>query len=400
MVGRASPAAASAPKIPTALLRWFARHARPLPWRRDRDPYRIWVAEALLQQTRVAQAIPYFERIVGRFPSVRALADAPLSQVLKAWEGAGYYARARHLHASARILVAERKGALPDTVEELERLPGVGPYIARAIASLAFDRPVVALEANGLRVAARWTREEGDLASAPVRDRLERTLVELLPPRRPGEFNEAVMELGETVCTPVAPRCGTCPVAFACRARHELADPGTLPHRARRPPRPHVRAAVVVLVDPGGRWLLQRRPPRGLLGGLWEFPGGKIGPGEPPERAARRELAEETGFRVRRLAPIGVVRQSYSHFSVELHVFRGRFHGTPPGSLPGNRRWVRREELRRLPLPRATEKIVRRLETVDTVSPGSGSRRGRTIASPTQARRPRRSRARAPRTDA
>ena len=174
-----SPSAAPSvlpPALVPALLAWFAHHRRPLPWRRDRDPYRIWVAEVLLQQTRVAQAVPYYERFLRAFPSVPALAAARSDRVLKVWQGAGYYARARHLHAASRQLVAESEGRLPSTVPELERLPGVGPYIARAIAALAFDRPTVALEANGVRVVARWTREVGDVRRAPVRARLERSL--------------------------------------------------------------------------------------------------------------------------------------------------------------------------------------------------------------------------------
>ncbi|HEY6238833.1 MAG TPA: A/G-specific adenine glycosylase, partial [Thermoplasmata archaeon] len=200
------------PPATRALLRWFDRHRRPLPWRRDRDPYRIWVAEVLLQQTRVAQAQPYFDRFIARFPTVGSLARAPLTDVLKVWEGAGYYARARHLHAAARWVVRDGGGRLPQEVAALEELPGVGPYIARAIASLAFDVDVVALEANGLRVAARWTLERGDLRRSAVRRRLEAALSDRRSRRRPGAFNEALMELGETVCLPVAPRCGACPV--------------------------------------------------------------------------------------------------------------------------------------------------------------------------------------------
>ncbi len=194
-----------APAVTGTLLAWFRTHRRPLPWRLNRDPYRIWVSEVLLQQTRVAQAVPYFERFVAWFPNVTALARADRGAVLKAWEGAGYYARARNLHAAARILRSSFGGALPRTVPELETLPGVGPYIARAIASLAFRSPEVALEANGLRVAARWTREEGDLRSAAVRERLRTALQNLAPPRRAGSFNEALMELGETVCLPGRP---------------------------------------------------------------------------------------------------------------------------------------------------------------------------------------------------
>lgn len=397
---RASPAAGGPDPVAAALLGWFRRVRRPLPWRSDRDPYRIWVAEVLLQQTRVAQAVPYFSRFVARFPDVRALARARSSEVLKAWEGAGYYARARHLHVAARRLVAERGGRIPDTVAELETLPGVGPYIARAVASLAFGRPVVAVEANGLRVAARWTLERRPVSDAAARTRLVRALETRLPAARAGEFNEAVMELGETVCTPRLPRCPICPVAFACRTRRTRADPARIPARARRPARPLVRAAVVVLEDPAGRWLVQRRPPRGLLGGLWEFPGGKIGPRESPEAAGRRELREETGYHAGPLEPLGVVRHAHSHFAVELHVFRGR-RARRAAERPGpDRRWANPGAVVRLPLPTATAKIVRLLRSEGTASQGSGSRRGRTSASPPRARRPRRLRARARRTTA
>ncbi len=242
--------------------------------------------------------------------------------------------RARRLHAAARQLVRDGGGRIPRTVEELEQLPGVGRYIARAIASLAFGVPVVALEANGLRVAARWTREEADPRTARTRTRLEAALVRELPPSSPGPFNEAVMELGETICLPEAPRCPVCPVSFACRAFRELDDPASVPRSPAGRRRPHVRGAVVVLAE-RGRWLVQRRPSGGLLGELWEFPGGKIEVGEAPAHAARRELTEETGASVRRLFPVGVVRHGYSHFSVELHVFRGTPGSPPARNGPG-----------------------------------------------------------------
>jgi A/G-specific adenine glycosylase len=339
------------------LVRWYAAHRRPLIWREARNPYRVWVAEVILQQTRVVQATPYYERFVREFPTVRALAAAPLERVLKVWQGAGYYARARNLHAAARLLVQERDGQLPHTVAELENIPGVGPYIARAVASLAFGVPTVALEANGLRVGARWIREEGDVRSGGARARVESALATALAGEPPGEFNEALMELGETICLPARPRCRECPVAVACRAYHELDDPGALPRPRSAPPRPHVRAAVVVLEDGRGRWLVQRRAERGLLGGLWEFPGGKIEPGETPERAARRELREETGRLVRDLEPVGTVRHGYSHFTVDLHVFRAASESLGP-RVRSNQRWVTRGQLMRLALPKATEKAV------------------------------------------
>ncbi len=197
----------------------------------------------------------------------------------------------------------------------------------------------------------------------------------------PGAFNEAFMELGETICRPASPRCGSCPVAFGCRAYRELADPASIPSARRAPARPHVRGAIVILENGHGRWLVQRRPPRGLLGGLWEFPGGKIRPDETPELAATRELREETGGRARSLVPLGVVDHAYSHFTVELHVFQGRARSPVP-RVREDRRWVTRAELLGLPIPKATEKAIALVprRRPGRVSPGSGSRPGRTRA--------------------
>ncbi|MCI4368065.1 MAG: A/G-specific adenine glycosylase [Thermoplasmata archaeon] len=356
------------------LLRWFAHHRRSLPWRVAPDPYRIWISEVLLQQTRVSQAIPYYERFVRRFPSIEKLAQAKQGDVLKAWEGAGYYARARHLHKAAREIVRRHGGKLPENANALRELPGFGPYISAAVASIAFGERIVATEANGLRVTARLTLERGDPRSAIVRRRLEEHLASALPANRAGAFNEALMELGETVCTPRRPSCPDCPIASQCRAYRELDAPEILPHRPRRSRRPHHRVAVVVL-ESDGRWLVQRRPEHGLLGGLWEFPGGKIEPGESPADAARRELLEETGELAPSLRPIGVVHHSYSHFSVELHGFLGRRSSRRPPAVQGpSRRWVSPEAFARLPVPRATHKIVALLGESGVTAPGRPSR--------------------------
>ena len=216
---------------------------------------------------------------------------------------------------------------------------------------------MVALEANGLRVAARWTREEGDVRTSVVRARLERALAAAMPAGAAAAFNEAVMELGETTCRPAAPECPTCPVHAFCRAYRETPNPERLPRRPTPKRRPHVRAALVVLRD-GDRWFVQRRAPSGLLGGLWEFPGGKVGPAERPEDAARRELREETGLGSGPLRFRGVVRHGYSHFTVELHVFEGTVRGRPRRPPGPARRWVTPSQLLRLPIPKATEKVV------------------------------------------
>ena len=365
-----SPRALVAPRrLGSRLTRWFGQQKRPLPWRAARDPYRTWIAEVLLQQTRVDQAIPYFERFVARFPDLRSLAGARREEVLKLWQGAGYYARARHLHEAAEVMVVRHRSSVPGTVEELEALPGVGPYTARAVAALAFGVRVVPVDANVLRVAARWTLETRDVRRPAVRATLEGFLERAMPPDQSGPFAEALMELGETVCRPKSPRCGRCPVAFGCRAAQELADPGALPRRGTRPARPHVRGAVVA-VERENRWLVQRRPESGLLGGLWEFPGGKIEPGESPVAAARRELLEETGVRSGPLRPVTVVRHAYSHFTVELHLFRGRARSAPRAGGP--RRWATLEEIAALPLPRATEKMLAALSGGRLAAGGRG----------------------------
>ncbi len=339
------------------LVAWFEREAMDRPWRRTTDPYRIWVAEVLLQQTRVEQALPYYVRFLESFPTLADLARAPQGRVLKAWEGAGYYRRARLLHAAARRVRDLHQGELPSDVEELERLPGFGPYTSRSVAALAFGRRVVALDANALRVLARvfLLRPEGPALSSPI----EARGLAALGDRPPRAFNEALMELGQRFCTARAPRCPDCPVAEVCRARRELPQPGDFPPRKARGRRPRVEAAVGILLE-GDRLLMGRRPEQGLLGGLWEFPGGKLEEGETPERAVVRELREETGRRTRVLRRLGVVEHDYSHFHSKLHVFLLESRGTTAPSTREGRSWryVPWKEVGSLALPGATRKML------------------------------------------
>jgi len=258
-----------------------------MPWRGTRDPYAIWISETMLQQTQVATVIPYYEKFLARFPTVGDLAAARLDEVLRLWAGLGYYARARNLHAAARRIVAEHDGRLPNTVEGLRELPGFGPYTAGAVASIAFDRRAAVVDGNVARVLARIFVIRGDVKSAAVRLRLWRTAESLLPRRECGDFNQGLMELGATICTPLSPDCGRCPLRGDCGAltRGVVEQ---LPETARRRlahPETHVVAAVTC----GGRWLFVRRAERGLWGGLRELP------------TARSEL-KQTAAAARRLA--------------------------------------------------------------------------------------------------
>ena len=321
------------------------------------------MAEFLLQQTRVDQALPYYQRFLTRFPDLPSLARAREASVLKAWEGAGYYARARHLRDLARKVVRSGGGALPPQVERLRELPGVGEYTARALAAIAFGRPVVAVDANVERVLTRV------LYPSPPGDPEAEFLLGQADPRA---FNEGLMELGQRVCTPRHPHCPRCPVRRLCGANRELPDPAAVPRRARRSVRPRVRAAVGLLVR-DGTFLIQRRPFGGLLGGLWEFPGGKVEPGETPAQAVRREFAEEAGLAVRVLRPLGVLEHDYSHFHVSLHVFALSLR---PGTaiLPGPQRWATLATLGRLPLPTATRRMLPWARALVERPPGSRTR--------------------------
>ncbi len=344
------PAARVAP-----LLRWFSRRRRDLPWRRRRSLYRIWVSEVMLQQTRVETVVPYYRRFLKRFPTLRALSAAPLQEVLKAWEGLGYYSRARNLLRAARIVVERHGGRVPAGEAEFRSLPGVGEYIAAAVLSIGAGAALPVVDGNVLRVVCRWRGFAGDVRLPATRRRVRAFLEGIIPAAAPGRFNEALMELGALVCLPRSPRCPACPLRSGCYARGR-GRTGSLPVKGRKKPVPEHEVALAVIAR-RGRVYIQQRPEEGHLGGLWEFPGGKCRPGERPGDAVVRECREELGAEVLALRELAVVRHAYSHFRVRLHVFacrplRGRFRPSRPHA------WVRAHDLGAYPFPAANHRFL------------------------------------------
>jgi len=298
------------------LLAWWDAGRRDLPWRGEPTPYQTWVSEVMLQQTRVETVVPYYERWMRRFPDVAALADAPEDDVLRAWEGLGYYSRARNLHRAARVVRERFDGRLPDDADALRELPGVGEYTAGAVASIAFGRAEPAVDGNVKRVLSRLL----DLESPTARE-LRDAAGALVPPDRPGDFNQALMELGALICTPRSPSCHDCPLADHCLARQR----GTValrPAPRRRAEVPSFDLATLVAIDAAGALLIRRRPAHGLLARLWEFPALDTA-GEEPETTARRLALELVGDAARdeTLAPMAPVPHVFTHRRETYHPF-------------------------------------------------------------------------------
>jgi A/G-specific adenine glycosylase len=348
--------------VQNALFRWFAANARDLPWRRTADPYAVWISEIMLQQTRVQAVVPYYERFLQRLPTVERLARAPLDTVLKLWEGLGYYSRARNLHAAAQEIVGRFGGHLPQTKEELLTLPGIGRYTAGAIASIAFGRREPLVDGNVTRVLCRIYRIRGNPKDRKVQKTIWSVAGELLPLHKVGQFNQALMELGAEICAPRHPRCDACPVNHVCEARLHN-EQGRLPTRVAKKRLPSYIVAVGVIYR-DGRILIDKRKPEGLLGGLWEFPGGKKRPGESLEAALRREVREELAIKVRVERPLAVVDHTYSHFHVRIHAFECTYiSGEPRCITCVDFKWVRPRDLGRYAFPAANNKIIQALRS-------------------------------------
>lgn len=317
-----STSASEIRKIRRPLLRWYDANRRDLPWRRTSDPYAIWISEAMLQQTRVETVIPYWQRFLEAFPDVDSLASADLDDVYAIWTGLGYYSRARNLKSAAETLVADHDGRLPDTAEGLRELKGIGRYTAGAVASIAFDREEPLVDGNVIRVFARLLGIREDSAARAVVERMWSVAAELVEGPRPGDLNQALMELGATICTPRNPHCLACPVRESCDA-HAAGDAESLPIKQKRAKQKPMRA-VAAWIERGGKILAVRRPEVGLMAGLWELPGGEIDPREEGKDRVEAILRDRVGLEVRSLEGVGHVEHVFTHRRLKLEIFRCR----------------------------------------------------------------------------
>jgi A/G-specific adenine glycosylase len=343
-------------EIRRRLLAWYDRNRRDLPWRRTRDPYAIWVSEIMLQQTRVETVLPYYDRFLARFPTVQALAEADVDEVLARWSGLGYYRRARSLHRAAATVVERHGGRFPDRFEEVLALPGIGRYTAGAILSIAHDRPHPVLDGNVKRVLARLFR----LAQPRPERRLWDLAERLVPPSRPGDFNQALMELGARICVPSSPSCAACPLARDCEAGR-AGDPEAFPAPAPPPSRVDARW-VAGVARRSGRLLLVRSLDRTVLRGLWEFPGAEPDPGEGEEATVAGGVSRSAGVTVRPEERLFALKHSIMNRSITAVVWRIRVEGSARGGGRGSeRRWIRPRDLEGYPITGLTKKIVKRI---------------------------------------
>jgi len=339
------------------LTKWYRANHRDLPWRRSNTPYDIWVSEVMLQQTQVKTVLNYYRRFLTKFPNIKRLAAADLQAVLKVWEGMGYYARARNLHRAAKVVVQDHRGRIPDKWETFNNLPGVGDYIAAAVLSIAFNQPHAVVDGNVKRVLARLHKIQAPVNQPSSYSQFKKAAGKLLDPRQPGIFNQAMMELGALICKPRNPLCNACPLNHLCRA-YKTRQVANFPKRQKLKPTPQYRIAVGVVFK-NDRVLITRRKTEGLLGGLWEFPGGKIKDDESAQAACIREIKEEVNLSVHIDRHLTKVKHAYTHFKIVMEVFccnyvSGRVYLRGPVAF----RWIRLNEYKNYPFPKANHKFI------------------------------------------
>lgn len=348
------------------LIEWFEQQAADLPWRQTGNPYYVWLSEIMLQQTQVATVIPYYERFIEKFPTVQSLAEASQDNLLKQWEGLGYYSRARNLQAAARQVVDLYNGKVPQTADELQTLKGIGRYTAGAIASIAFGESVPVVDGNVIRVFSRIFDIDADVSLISTQKHLWHLATELMdyvPYNKSGDYNQSLMELGREVCKPRRPLCNKCPISRYCLA-FERDVQEQRPIKKKKAPTPHYDVTCGLIWNNNGELLITKRPDDALLGGLWEFPGGKQEENESLETCIQRELAEELGIQVRVGEFFLKVNHAYTHFKITLHAFECYF--LPEGGEPeclacSDFQWIKPSELKNFAFAKADRKIIEEL---------------------------------------
>jgi A/G-specific adenine glycosylase len=342
------------------LLQWYEKNARQLPWRNHPDPYAVWVSEIMLQQTRVDTVIPYFQRWMAAFPSLAVLAATDQQAVLKIWEGLGYYSRARNIQKAAQVIVLEYDGQMPKNRAYLEKLPGIGKYTAGAIASMAFGEDEAALDGNIRRVLARIFNVSIPARSPQGEKQLWQLAEENLPPGKAGDYNQAMMDLGSSICLPKKPLCDQCPVQNYCQsyALQVMEDRPVLPKKEKIP---HYIVTAAIFRNQN-QVLIAQRPPDGMLGNLWEFPGGKLENNETLPEGLQREIYEELGCRIKVGEPFGIYKHAFTHFRITLHAFFCEIIAGDPAALSATRIvWVDIPRLDDYPMGKVDRQISARL---------------------------------------
>lgn len=350
-------------RLSANLIAWFKQFGRKLPWRENRTPYHVWISEIMLQQTRVDTVIPFYQKWLKAFPTIQRLAEADELDILCLWEGLGYYSRARSIHQAAQILVHAYQGELPADPAALRSLPGIGPYTVGSISSIAFGNPVIAMDGNVRRVYSRLRNVEAPLKSkeseAELRAIAEDFLRTPTVQRNAADFLEGLMDLGATICTPSAPRCGECPWQDDCAAK-ALGLENERPVTEKKAPVPSLVVTAAVIPKEKGEVLMTRRPRKGLLGGLWEFPGGKVEGNETLEDCIRREIREELDLAFEPTRPFGVYRHAYTHFKITLHAFIGEIpdDAEPRNLAADDMAWIKPEDLTTIPMGKVDRQIA------------------------------------------
>lgn len=345
------------------LLHWFEKNQRPLPWRKNYEPYQVWISEIMLQQTQVTTMLPYFDRWMRELPSVEALAEVSPDRLLKLLEGLGYYSRARNLQKAAKILVAENGGRLYDDFEQLLSLPGIGRYTAGAIMSIAYNKDFPVVDGNVVRVLARLRDYRENVKDAG--EYFWDEAVELLPKGHAREFNQALMEFGALQCTPQSPNCGNCPLKNDCKA-FAAGKQNDLPNKGAAQVKKAISVAIGI-IQHEGKVFIQKRRDQGLMAGLWEFPGGQVEIGETAKGALEREIQEELGVTMTGVKPFMRLKHSYTSYQVDLHCFLADYSvGRVTLKAATEGKWVKPEELKNFAFPAANGKIIKAL--LETVS--------------------------------